>query len=152
MQNLKSPRARRTDPATSHEAGEKVSKLRASQARVLSMFKLYGDMHDKQLMDYLHDAEKAAGLKPMSPSGVRSRRSELARPNMERLSEIMREDTGLALGQHDLFAIDKDSPAERLLVRARDRLRIEGFRSPLWDTGKREIVDGRTVIIWGLAR
>lgn len=74
-----STRARATDPETSHEAGHaQTSKLRASQARVLAMFKLYGDMHDKQLKEYLHDAEKEMGFtKLMSDSGIRTRRSEL---------------------------------------------------------------------------
>lgn len=54
-------------------------KLRASQARVLAMFKLYGDLHDQALVTYLNDMEKAAGLPPMSPSGARTRRSELVK-------------------------------------------------------------------------
>jgi hypothetical protein len=140
-------KARRTDPATSKAAGAAIDsnadKLRASQARVLAMFKLYGDMHDKQLLTNLHDAEKAAGLKPMSPSGVRSRRSELSKPNMDRLDRLAVEMHG-----HPLFAICLPSDREVL----RERLRSEGFRSPLWDTGVRVIVDGRHVIVWGLAR
>lgn len=79
-------------------------KMRPSQARVHAMFKLYGDMHDKQLMEYLHDMEKAAGFpKLMSPSGIRSRRAELVTAGVLR------------------------------------------------DTGKREQVDGRNVIVWGIA-
>lgn len=51
--------------------------LRASHSRVLAMFRLYGAMSDRQLMAYLHDAERAAGFQPMSPSGIRTRRAEL---------------------------------------------------------------------------
>lgn len=123
------------------------AKLRASQARVLNMFKLYGDMHDAQLLAVLHDAEKSAGMKPMSPSGARSRRSELAKPNDERIEQIAREFAApLALGELEASKLCE------VMLQARQRLRVEGFRSPLWDTGKREIVDGRTVIVWGIAR
>lgn len=76
-------------------------KLRASQARVLNMFKLYGDLHDQALITYLHDLEKSAGMKLMSPSGARTRRAEL-----------------VAKG----------------LVQAK----------------RTEVVDGRTVAVWGL--
>ncbi|HTJ62135.1 MAG TPA: hypothetical protein VL333_13170 [Candidatus Saccharimonadales bacterium] len=127
-----------------------MTNLRASQARVLNMFVLYGDMNDKQLITYLHDAEKAAGLKLMSDSGVRTRRSELSKPNMDRLAEIVREQTGVAVHQHDLLSADQGDAT--VTDAARRQLRIEGFRSKLWDTGKREIVDGRTVVVWGLAR
>jgi len=142
-------RSRTTDPATSKAAGEQVE-LRASQARVLNMFKLYGDMHDKQLLAYLNDAERAAGLRPMSPSGARSRRSELAKPNMDRLDELAQE----ALRYRGEYAVayrafERLTSGER--EAARILLRAEGFRSKLWDTGKREIVDGRTVIVWGIA-
>lgn len=51
--------------------------LRASQARVYQMFRLYGDITDAQLIEYLHSMEKGAGLKVMSPSGARTRRKEL---------------------------------------------------------------------------
>lgn len=145
-----STRARRTDPETSQQAALALEapKLRASQARVLQMFKLYGDLHDKALITYLHDAERSAGMKPMSPSGVRSRRSELSKPNMDRLDEIV----------VSLAAAENIKPTDDVfrqidwMPRARQQLRREGFRSPLWDTGRREVVDGRNVIIWGLAR
>lgn len=141
---MKTTRARKGDPVTSHAAAEKVTALRASQLRVKNMFVLYGDMHDRQLLTVLHEAEKSAGLKPMSPSGARSRRSELAKPNMDRLNEIAAEIAGPSYGFENLIEGEQDA--------ARKRLRTEGFRSPLWDTGKRELVEGRHVIVWGLAR
>lgn len=162
-------RARRTDPATSHEAAAaQEPKLRASQARVLNMFRLYGDMHDKQLLAYLNDAEKQAGLKLMSPSGARSRRSELAQPNEDRLDEL-RVEWMDARGYTEYHVGDKpfrpapngppgagafatDAEVAEAEVWARQRLRDEGFRSPLWDTGRREKVDGYNVIVWGIAR
>lgn len=144
-------KARTTDPQTSFDAALRATeptKLRAGQARVLNMFKLYGDMHDKQLQDYLHDAERGAGMKLMSDSGVRTRRSELSKPNMDRIAEIICEITGIP----SIAAVDLKFAEERGVVEdARKRLRIEGFRSPLWDTGRREVVDGHQRTIWGLA-
>lgn len=81
---------RHVDPQqTSLDAGlaatTPIAKLRASQARVLNMFKLYGDMTDKQLKEYLHDAERGAGItKLMSDSGIRTRRSELVKAGLLR--------------------------------------------------------------------
>jgi hypothetical protein len=145
-------RARLTDPSTSKEAAAKVTHMRASQARVLAMFKLYGDLHDKQLIEYLHDAEKSAGLKPMSESGARSRRSELSKPNMDRIAQMI-EEACVTIGAE---APDEAAPYADLTEQEqramRARLLIEGLRSPLWDTGKRVIVDGRKVIVWGLAQ
>jgi hypothetical protein len=141
-------RARARDPETSREAASRVTNLRASQARVLAMFKLYGDLYDKALMDYLHDAERNAGVKPMSPSGVRSRRSELAKPNMDRLDEIAHENLNLLGAVKGAFG-RITGPHQNA---ARAQLRTEGFRSVLWDTGERAVVDGRKVIVWGIAR
>jgi hypothetical protein len=145
---MKTTRARKGDPVTSHAAAEKVTALRASQLRVKNMFVLYGDMHDRQLLTVLHEAEKSAGLKPMSPSGARSRRSELAKPNMDRLDEIAREIAGDGCPPSYTFA---DLDAE-MQAQARRFLLTEGVRSALWDTGKRELVEGRHVIVWGIAR
>jgi hypothetical protein len=149
------PRARRTDPETSQQAGLNVTNLRASQARILQMFRLYGDLYDKQLEKYLHDAERAAGMtRLMSSSGIRSRRSELCKPNMERLDELL-DKAYLRLRKDGSLAGDDWRPGSTLydaaMSAARACLRHEGFRSPLWDTGKRAIVDGRTVILWGIA-
>jgi hypothetical protein len=142
--------ARTSDPATSKAAGkaatEPSAKLRASQARVLSVFRAYGPMHDGQLVDFVHDLEKSMGLTAdqlMSPSGVRSRRSELSKPNMERLNELAREKVIDAKDFDDLTAT-----AQHIV---RGHLRREGFRSPLWDSGRRETVKGRSVIVWEIA-
>lgn len=120
--------------------------MRPSQARVYNMFRLYGDITDKQLVVYLNSMEKGAGIEPMSHSGARSRRSELSKPNMDRLDEIVRS-----------FWEGRDPPPKEPMTflgsgeatrqKARDQLRDEGFRSALWDTGGR--VGGQT--IWGLA-
>lgn len=145
-------RARLRDPDTSKDAAAKVTHMRASQARVLAMFKLYGDLHDKQLIEYLHDAEKSAGLKPMSESGVRSRRNELAKPNMERMEELRAEWLKQNRPAGTTLA-DLDTPEYNACgYWARATLITEGVRSPLWDTGRRATVDGRKTIVWGLAR
>jgi hypothetical protein len=64
--------ARRTDPATSHEAAESLSsdRLRASQNAVLAFLRRHGAMTDIDLV------ERYDGL-AQSPSGLRTRRKEL---------------------------------------------------------------------------
>lgn len=69
------PATRRDDPETSHAAAASVGNLRASHRRVLQLFRLYGSQTDEQLMD----SAKAEGWK-ISPSGLRTRRSELTSP------------------------------------------------------------------------
>lgn len=134
-------RARSSDPQTSKAAAASVVNMRASHRRVLAMFTLYGDMTDEQLADSLHDAEKQGGLKTMSPSGVRSRRSELSKPNSERIEEIVTQFMAHNYG------------TEKAYRAARAQLLIEGVKSPLWDTGERRVLStGRQAIVWGLAR
>lgn len=139
------PATRSTDPATSKAAAASVRKQTANQARIVALFKTYGDMTDEQLAKLLDElAEQKLGVR-MSPSSIRSRRSELAKPNMERLDEMAREHVTDAKSFADL-----DEGAQGVL---RIHLRREGFRSPLWDTGKRETMStGRQAIVWGIAR
>lgn len=159
------PAARKTDPETSHQAAEQVTRLRASQALVLNVFVAYGDMNDKDLLDRVHATQRGLGLpKVMSPSGVRSRRNELAKPNQDRIEELVtewftaRDFIHGDVGQKWFLNIAPDfreATSEEIraaAVSARAVLQMEGFRSKLWDTGKRELVDGRHVIVWGLAR
>jgi hypothetical protein len=136
-------RARSADPSTSKQAAASVSDLRASHQRVLAMFKNYGDMTDETLGEFLDQAARETGFKRMSPSGVRSRRSELSKPNMDRLDEIAAENMNIPF----------TSLTEGNQNAARNQLRREGFKSQLWDTGKRERMStGRQAIVWGLAR
>lgn len=145
------PRAvvRVSDPDTSRQAAARVNenptKLRASQARVLNIFKAYGDLTDEQLIEYLHDVEDQLGIKRMSPSGARSRRSELSKPNEDRVREIARE------LRTDLGRVLDEPPTPADEQRARAMLRAEGFRSTLWATGK-ITRDGRSLTVWGIAR
>jgi hypothetical protein len=144
------PRARTSHPETSKAAAASVRKQTASHRRILALFKLYGDMTDETLATYLNEAQQATGMKPMSPSGIRSRRSELAKPNMDRLDEIAWEYAGQPFSRLGCSFADMDEAAQK---RARHQLRTEGFRSPLWDTGKRETMStGRAAIVWGIAR
>lgn len=146
-------RARASDPRTSRDAAASVKNMRASHARVLAMFKLYGDMTDEQLAEYLHDAERQGGLKLMSPSGIRSRRSELAKENMERLEELRAEWLQQNRPEGTTLNMLEVQEYNACGYWARAQLVIEGFRSPLWDTGERRALSsGRQAIVWGLAR
>lgn len=157
-------RARSKGPKTSKAAAASLTlaTMRASQMRVLQLFTEYGDMDDRALLR----VAKAAGVK-MSDSGLRSRRSELAKPNMDRLAALRRDYYGehstnvrgrlLGLMKLDDMLRMEQEYADNVLVRAaeewaRRTLRIEGFRSPLWDTGRRVTYEGgRQGIIWGKA-
>lgn len=150
--DLFTPGARRTDPVTSKAAAQAVQpeKRTELQRRILRAFEIMGDMHDQQLLDTVHTIERNLGIpeeKLSSPSGVRSRRSELSKPNMDRLVD-------LAVEVCKEIGVEATQATKTLAIvdKARDRLRTEGFRSPLWDTGKREFIKGSNVIVWGLAK
>lgn len=135
-------RARSADPETSKAAAASVADLTGTQKRVLAMFRAFGDMTDEELGKHIEAATRATGVPKMSPSAVRSRRSDLSKPNMDRLEELKQ--ASLARG-----AVNEATA----LAYARIELRREGFRSPLWDTGKREqISTGRMATVWGIAR
>ncbi len=74
-------KARVTDPETSKQAGARHQgeTMTAAHARVLAMFRTWGPMTDKGLGAQLWDAHQQTGLGNMSPSGIRSRRSELVK-------------------------------------------------------------------------
>jgi len=61
-------KARRTDPGTSHAAAKSVTRIRESQAKVLRVLQEHGPLTDAGIYSHL------CGL---SPSGARTRRSEL---------------------------------------------------------------------------
>jgi hypothetical protein len=78
--------ARRSDPSTSHAAAASLTEetLRASQEAVLRFLRVYGPMTDEELVDRY----QVGGAPPdrerypaQSPSGIRSRRAELAGAN-----------------------------------------------------------------------
>jgi hypothetical protein len=72
--------ARRGDPETSHEAAASVTGLRDSQAEVLGVIRRRGPMTDEEVLKVLRDR----GERPWTPSGARTRRSELVTAGMVR--------------------------------------------------------------------
>ena len=80
--------ARYTDPATSHEAAATVTDLRKKQADVWHMLNTLGPLTDEQLVDAF--ASDWATPIQQSPSGVRTRRSELARKGLVRATGTLR--------------------------------------------------------------
>ncbi|WP_051103521.1 hypothetical protein [Terracoccus sp. 273MFTsu3.1] len=66
--------ARATDPETSHEAAASVGDVRESQRFVHSLLKASGGATDEALVNTTQNL----GF-PISPSGLRTRRSELVR-------------------------------------------------------------------------
>ena len=145
------PATRSGDPSTSKAAASSVRGVAASHKRILAMFRTYGDMTDETLKGYLDELADRAMAPKMSPSGARSRRGDLSKPNMDRLDQIANEYYSGVPGSGKVrFA---DIPDEATQNRVRHQLRSEGFRSPLWDTGKREkLSTGRMAIVWGIAK
>lgn len=145
--------ARTTDPATSKAAaeGHSESQLTATQQRVLNCFRLYGDMTDVALVKNLNAMERDAGLTRFtSASGARSRRKDLSRANEARLAELRAQWQAETPWAHTDSAAAFDAAADEW---ARRTLRLEGFRAPLWPTGKTErLQTGYQAIVWGLAR
>ena len=76
-----SPRAnaRNSDPDTSHAAAESISseRIRKSQSAVLSCLKQQGPRHDALLISDYEAQQAEQGWPKQSPSGIRTRRSEL---------------------------------------------------------------------------
>jgi hypothetical protein len=72
-------RARRADPPTSHAAAASLGDLRPAQREVLQLFRRFGPMHDRALVE----AARHVGLE-QSDSGLRSRRSELVEAGLVR--------------------------------------------------------------------
>ena len=64
------PRARNTDPETSHEAAKSLGDLRPRQRAVVRVFERWGQLTDGELR-HLYDGPA------QSDSGLRTRRSEL---------------------------------------------------------------------------
>jgi len=69
------PRARNTDPTTSHQAAASVATdtLTHTQALILEALRAHGPLTDEQLCQRIAEVER----KPVSVSGIRTRRSEL---------------------------------------------------------------------------
>lgn len=72
-------KARNSDPDTSHAAAESISseRIRKSQSAVLSCLKQQGPRHDALLISDYEAQQAEQGWPKQSPSGIRTRRSEL---------------------------------------------------------------------------
>lgn len=70
-------RARAEDPSTSHEAAASVRQITVTQDRVLSLLRWLGAMTDEEILAAYDRRRAVTGWPPVSPSGLRSRRSEL---------------------------------------------------------------------------
>jgi hypothetical protein len=72
------PRARRTDPSTSHAAAASAAPGQATaQAGILHVLRTNGPLTDASLVDVYRRYARAGLLRPQSDSGIRSRRAEL---------------------------------------------------------------------------
>ena len=76
--------ARHTDVATSHLAARSVEDLNAKQRAVLKIFENYsrGPLSDELLIVAYHGYSDRPEYPKQSPSGLRSRRSELVRAGL----------------------------------------------------------------------
>lgn len=74
---LTEPRARRTDPTTSHAAAKSVRNQTETHDRVLELLETFGDATDEDLFTYWRQMRDLHDWPAISPSGLRSRRSEL---------------------------------------------------------------------------
>lgn len=73
------PRARRSDPATSHMAAASVGGIRKSLHAVFECLRLYGPMTDEELVGTYDRHYVEHDWPQQSLSGIRSRRKELTR-------------------------------------------------------------------------
>lgn len=67
------PRARRSDPATSHAAARSVADTGTIRARILEIIRTEGPLTDEELLELFERRHPATA----SPSGIRTRRKEL---------------------------------------------------------------------------
>lgn len=70
---LEQPRARLTDPETSHAAASSVSEIAHTHKIIVTLLRLDGPQTDEELLLLWNDRI----AKRISPSGLRTRRSEL---------------------------------------------------------------------------
>jgi hypothetical protein len=74
--------ARRTDPATSHAAASSVENLRETQRAVLELVTHEGPMTDEELARAYEIQMVHQEWRHQSPSGLRTRRSELVQKGL----------------------------------------------------------------------
>jgi len=81
IQEVTIPRARNTDPATSHDAAASVGEVTETQAIILMLLR-ETPMCDEKLIEQYRLGEKLWGYPHKSESGIRSRRAELVRKGL----------------------------------------------------------------------
>ena len=69
--------ARRTDPPTSHAAAASLTDPRTTQRAVYDLMKWSGPISDDHLLDLYRTWSERGRFPRQSPSGIRTRRSEL---------------------------------------------------------------------------
>jgi hypothetical protein len=74
------PRARRTDPSTSHEAARSVRNIEKVRTYILRAYDTMGPMTDRKLCEWF--MLNGPTHTPFSESGIRTRRSELERDGL----------------------------------------------------------------------
>jgi len=85
LHSLTPPRARRTDPETSHDAAASVAPTqRPSQAAVLYVLRTNGPITDTGLIGVYQLYARADVLPQQSESGIRTRRKELVTAGLVR--------------------------------------------------------------------
>lgn len=76
--DVQTPRARNSDPETSHEAAKSVRNVGPIHEAILYVLRIHPELTDEQLVGW-YKADLAAGWLPKaSDSSIRSRRKELA--------------------------------------------------------------------------
>lgn len=133
-------------PTTPPPNVETPMSLSTTQREVVKAYAVYGPMNDTTLVDLMRQRAASGERPPVSDSGIRSRRAELSKPNMERLDEIRLQLVDACERRGESMSAEEADHA------ARAQLRREGFRSPVWDTGTRERINGRAHTVWGIAR
>jgi hypothetical protein len=73
------PRHRTTDPHTSAEAAASLHHLTERRQAILETLRLYGPLTDEALVAIYDELTETGDVPPQSPSGIRTRRSELAK-------------------------------------------------------------------------
>lgn len=79
MTVIDGPRARNTDPETSHAAARSVTGVTERQRALLALFRHFGPMTDVEIAE-----NYPASFPKQSPSGLRTRRAELVEQGLVR--------------------------------------------------------------------
>lgn len=92
---MSEPRARKTDPQTSHQAARRVSNTKRVQDIILSILWARGPMTDPQIAEHYYNRVADGSAPQVSESGLRSRRAELVKRGLvHATSEREKLDTG----------------------------------------------------------